>query len=901
DSTLLNDAESTQYNLTAGTYYYYVEDSIKCWFRDTIVLREPPQMGIIEDTIIPFPCDDSYINYGTIKVSPFGGIGDTLSYDYDFYWAMPRGGTSSNPDSIRGPQGDYILTVTDANGCKVDSSYYIDYADDIIVDVNPDIYGEYNIRCSGESDGVAEIVVAGGTADYNLFVTDSNEDTVYSEMIIPFGSEYRDTVFNLPAGIYTFIASDRYECEGFKVDTLTEPGPVSITWDNERQIAGLFDISCYGAGDGSIIISIDSGHSAYMPYYFDWSGPDPDLEADSTDQNIYSLDPGNYQVIVWDSMHYCEDTAHFTLIEPSRIDFSVDTISTYYNDWNITCADSLDGFIHVTSNGGVLPHNYLWTKDTDTIGNSEQNYIDNLYGGTYHLVIRDSLNCYTVDTAFVLREPNPLGVIADTSAFTRWGIQCFGDSTGWIQLTPFGGADSSANTYEWSTSDGYVEDALSMNQPNLPEGTYSVRITDRNGCVTDSTIVLHEPPVLEIESFTPDSAYCFGTPSGSFDLTVTGGVPGYQFLWSPEGNMEDPTVEDPEGLLAGAYSVVVTDSNGCTVIASDTIFEGDLFSLDTSVSYYNGVPISCFGSSDGFIGINPVGGQGPYEFVWNTGDTARNLEGLPAGTYSVLVRDYYGCEDSTTIVLNQPDQLKYVLQKDDPFCYNDSTGSIGLMITGGTVRMLDDYQVLLNDVLAEPYITDLPAGQYYITIVDLNECSVDTFAELINPDTLMLSFQTVEAYCPDKADGQLSLEIEGGTYPYFITWDRGLTMGQEDFMDVFWGEYVATVTDANNCVVVDTAFVSYTHTSCLVIPNAFSPNGDGFNDQWVIDGLELYPEAEIRIFDRWGASIYYTGNAADEPWDGTYNGRELPIDSYHYIINLNNGEDPELGNVTIVR
>lgn len=112
---------------------------------------------------------------------------------------------------------------------------------------------------------------------------------------------------------------------------------------------------------------------------------------------------------------------------------------------------------------------------------------------------------------------------------------------------------------------------------------------------------------------------------------------------------------------------------------------------------------------------------------------------------------------------------------------------------------------------------------------------------------------------------------------------------------------MATVTDGNNCVVVDTAFVSYTHTSCLVIPNAFSPNSDGFNDQWIIEGLELYPQAEIRIFDRWGASVYYTRNAADEPWDGTFNGRALPIDSYHYIINLNNGEQPEMGNVTIVR
>jgi gliding motility-associated-like protein len=96
--------------------------------------------------------------------------------------------------------------------------------------------------------------------------------------------------------------------------------------------------------------------------------------------------------------------------------------------------------------------------------------------------------------------------------------------------------------------------------------------------------------------------------------------------------------------------------------------------------------------------------------------------------------------------------------------------------------------------------------------------------------------------------------------------------------------------------------VEYTFESCLVIPNAFSPNGDGFNDQWIIEGLELYPDPEIRIFDRWGNRVYYSPNPVSEPWDGTFDGRRLPIDSYHYIIDLNTDDDrPVTGNITIVR
>ena len=115
------------------------------------------------------------------------------------------------------------------------------------------------------------------------------------------------------------------------------------------------------------------------------------------------------------------------------------------------------------------------------------------------------------------------------------------------------------------------------------------------------------------------------------------------------------------------------------------------------------------------------------------------------------------------------------------------------------------------------------------------------------------------------------------------------------------GDYVATVTDANQCVAIDTAKVGFTHKSCLVIPNAFSPNGDGFNDMWLIEGIELYSEVDMRIFDRWGSRVFYTPNAAGEQWDGTFDGRHLPIDSYHYVINLNNDEPAITGNVTIVR
>jgi gliding motility-associated-like protein len=348
--------------------------------------------------------------------------------------------------------------------------------------------------------------------------------------------------------------------------------------------------------------------------------------------------------------------------------------------------------------------------------------------------------------------------------------------------------------------------------------------------------------------------------------------------------------------------VSIKDLNQCEEIDSIEVFEADRFSVDAFItSDYNGAPISCADSSDAAISLNPIGGTFPYEYIWNTGETTRDLTDIPAGTYKVIVRDVHLCTDSAEVVVTEPTSIDYNIQLQDPLCYNDATGRIELLLTGGTVYSLDDYEVWVNDEVRSPYIDSLPEGTYFIKIEDLNDCFVETDAELIHPDSLTLTFETENAFCKDKPDGQLNLYVDGGTFPYFISWDRGLPDNENYFNDLLAGEYVATVTDGNNCVTIDTALVDYTYMSCLVIPNAFSPNGDGFNDQWIIEGLELYPNVSLRIFDRWGSRVYLSENAADEPWDGSFYGRELPIDSYHYIIDLNNDEPPVTGNVTIVR
>jgi gliding motility-associated-like protein len=120
-------------------------------------------------------------------------------------------------------------------------------------------------------------------------------------------------------------------------------------------------------------------------------------------------------------------------------------------------------------------------------------------------------------------------------------------------------------------------------------------------------------------------------------------------------------------------------------------------------------------------------------------------------------------------------------------------------------------------------------------------------------------------------------------------------------LDVIPGEYSVIVSDANLCSVGDTVRVKSDKPQCLEIPTAFSPNGDGINDTWEIGRIELYPDIVVEIYNRWGELLFRSSRGYSEPWDGKIHGKDLPMDSYHYVINLHKGGKPITGNVTIIR
>jgi gliding motility-associated-like protein len=165
------------------------------------------------------------------------------------------------------------------------------------------------------------------------------------------------------------------------------------------------------------------------------------------------------------------------------------------------------------------------------------------------------------------------------------------------------------------------------------------------------------------------------------------------------------------------------------------------------------------------------------------------------------------------------------------------------------------------------------------------------------PAAMNITAETVPASCPDTRDGTIDLTVTGGAGELIFLWSDGITSA--DRSGLLSGDYTVAVTDANGCLQQQTVTVGVAGVDCLTVYEIITPNGDGSNDTWRIRNAGLYPDAEVFVYTRWGKLVYNSRNLADE-WDGRYNGKLLPNDSYHYVIHLNDGSEPRTGVITII-
>ena len=359
--------------------------------------------------------------------------------------------------------------------------------------------------------------------------------------------------------------------------------------------------------------------------------------------------------------------------------------------------------------------------------------------------------------------------------------------------------------------------------------------------------------------------------------------------------------------MTTTYTLTCTNG-GCINTDYVVVTVNPAATITKNISDYNGYNISCYGLTDGSIQVNPTGGQAPYLYNWTGPNgfsaTTKDISNLKAGQYALLITDSNSCTTNESIILTEPGKLTITLNLSasdaggfNINCAGESTGSIDIESS----NQVQTVSYRWADGAFGNSRTNLPAGVYSVILTDANNCHADSTIILTEPDSMKLGLDISMPFCPDKPNGEIRLNVTGGVRgaDYSYIWSNNST--GSSLSNIPEGSYKVTVKDLNGCSIKDSVNLKSLNESCLNIPNIISPNGDLINDVWNIGGIELYPEAVVKIFNRWGELLWTSERGYSVPWDGRSNGRSLQIDSYHYIINLHNGSKPLIGTITIVK
>lgn len=450
---------------------------------------------------------------------------------------------------------------------------------------------------------------------------------------------------------------------------------------------------------------------------------------------------------------------------PVSIDFSPSALTATATTTNISCNGSANGTIELDVTGGTN-YSFVWSN-----GETTQNITD-LEPGTYTVTVTDAQGCSTTTSAS-LSEPAAIAVTPAVS-----DALCFGDATGDIQVSISGGTPGFA--FEWS--DG----STNQNLPNVAAGLYTVTVIDMNGCIKTLTVLVNEPSAI-VSALLAENASCNGSSDGSLELTADGGTPGYTFEWS-----NGETSQNLLNAEAGTYTVTITDANGCTQTASETITEPDAINTSTEIAN-----AGCAGATNGAIDLSVDGGTPGYTFEWSTGSTEEDLTDVAAGTYTVTITDAAGCTQTATATVGQVTTLVAESMKSDVSCFGAADGSAEVLASGGD----PDYTYLWSNNETTAAIIELSAGTYTVTVTDNAGCSQTAEATVSEPPALTAGSVWNAQPCMQDI-GTVTLTVNGGTPDYTFEWSTGATTQNLD--DVAPGIYTVTITDANGCTIENT-------------------------------------------------------------------------------------------------
>ncbi|GIV32700.1 MAG: hypothetical protein KatS3mg031_0235 [Chitinophagales bacterium] len=879
---LLNTLTMT--SLCPGDYVFVVTDQQGCQLRDTITVQGYNLTGIA--TVTPIRCNGDCS--GVISITANGG---NAPYTFTVTDGSSNVVSSGNNRIITGLCADtYTVQITDNTGCAVTlPPVTVTQPSALSQSVSAALPS-----CYGFCDGSVTTVPSGGTPPYSYDWRDLNGAP------LPGGSSA--TVNNLCPGTYQIRIFDANNCQTpFMQTVVNERDSLSHTLD-------VVHPYCGNNGQGSIDLEVSGGTP---PYTYLWTGG-------ATSEDLSGLAAGTYSVTVTD-LNNCTFTDAVTLVTYPPISLSL--FAYDYNGYEIRCYGNNDGWVQVTATGGNPPYTYQWNdpanSTTDILGILP--LIDTLgilYAGTYTVTVTDASGCTAVDS-ITLNQPPPLSVTE-----THLDLLCFGHTSGTITVTPSGGVaplgvywydDTLETSFSRSGLAGgtyYIrvydfnncalEDTIVIDEPDsfylelditniacgnptgsaeviphggtppytyawqhgpvtalvtgLAAGSYIVTVTDSNFCEITDTAVITEPAPMEL-NITALHSPCFGKPFAGADLTVNGGTAPYNYLWS-----DNSTQQNLRNVMAGSYSVTVTDNDGCTATESVNLTEPPLITASRTVEI-------CRGSS--FF----VGGAVQTQ----------------AGVYADTFTNNQNCDSVLLTTLALLDS--FVISLDTTLCYGDtfrignnsyaSPGSFRevLTATGGCDSIVYTQLGFYPDiglVVTPPDTTRILRG------------------ESVNINTTTSPGVTLVNYSWSPVEGLTCINC-----PNPIATPENSVM------------YQVTVTSSQGCI--DSGYVIIAVDTLtrprtgIYVPNAFSPNNDGINDTYYVV-IWGYTYFKLTIFDRWGEKIFETRDP-NVGWDGTFRGK--PVNPGVYVYNVDadfeqgieplNWKEHKKGSLTVIR
>ncbi len=776
---------STLSGLSAGTYRVTVSDNAGCTQFLSTNITQPAAALAATGGSSSITCHGA--NDGSIDVTVSGG---TTPYTYAWSRNPQAGFTDPGTEDLSGREpGIYTLNVTDDNGCSATLTFTLTEPEALTVSAG----SVTNVSCFGGNDGAIALAVSDGTPDYSYLW---NTGAITSGLS------------GLSAGTYRVTVTDANACTQSLSVSITQPGSIVSA-------SSLRNITCHGANDGSIGVTVSGGAT---PYTYAWSRNPKDGFTDPGTGDLSGLQPGIYTLSFTDN-NGCGTWFMFNLTEPEALTVLAGSVT------NVSCFGGNDGAIALALSGGTSPYSYSWNTGGTTSA------LSNLTAGTYQVTVTDANAC---TQSLPVSITQPVALVATGGATD---ITCHGANDGSINVAVSGGTTPYTYTWNRNPEDGFT-DLGTGRLSGLQPGTYTFNATDKNGCSATLTFVIAEPEALAVSAGSVTHASCSGN-DGAIALAVSGGVPSYSYLWSTGG-----TTSSLSGLTVGTYRVTVTDANACTQSLSVNITQ-----LGVALAATSGVTnVTCHGGSDGSINITVSGGTSPYSYLWNTGGTTSTLSNLTAGPYRVTVTDANGCTDSFSVYITQPDAaLDATGRITNVTCHGDNDGSIDVTVSGGTplytYAWSSDHPELEVPEPGREDLSELQPGRYTLIVTDDNGCLATLVFYITQPSAALAATGGVtNVACHGGSDGSINTTVSGGTSPYSYLWNTGGTTST--LSNLTAGTYQVTVTDANACTQSLSVSITQPHTLVVSLDSASdvsSPGGrDGVLAVSVSGGTPLY-------------------------------------------------------------